>query len=235
MIRLRQVAMIAPDLDPVVEELRDAYGLEVCFVDPGVGEFGLRNALLLVGDQFLEVLSPISEGTTVQRLLDKRGGAGGYMVIFEVDDLDRRVAHVRRHGVRVVWEGDLPDIRGRHLHPADVGGAIVSLDQPVPQGSWRWGGPVWPTLDTGASSVDGIVEVTIGAVDPAAMQDRWRTLDIDEAVRFVPAGRRGEGIEGVTLRTTDSARVGEQRSIGGVGFTLSAGAASADTSPGEQR
>ena len=61
MIRLRQVAMIAPDLDPVVDELRRTFGLQVCFHDPGVAEFGLRNALLLVGDQFIEVLSPIRE------------------------------------------------------------------------------------------------------------------------------------------------------------------------------
>ena len=56
---------------------------------------------MLVGDQFIEVLSPTREGTTVQRLLDKRGGAGGYMAIFEVDDLDDRVerlAATRRPG-----------------------------------------------------------------------------------------------------------------------------------------
>ena len=47
MIRLRQVAMIAADLDPVVDELCDVFGLPVVFHDPGVAEFGLRNALLL--------------------------------------------------------------------------------------------------------------------------------------------------------------------------------------------
>lgn len=220
MIRLRQVAMIAPDLDPVVDELCATFGLEVCFVDPGVAEFGLRNALLLVGDQFLEVLSPVQPGTTVGRLLDRRGGAGGYMVIYEVDDLDTRVEHLAGNGVRVIWAGDLPDIRGRHLHPRDVGGAIVSLDQPVPQGSWRWGGPAWPTLDTGGSAVDSITEVVIGADDPETVEARWWTLQLAEAVRFAPASERGEGIDGVSLRTTDRARVGEQTVIGGVVFTL---------------
>ena len=146
MIRLRQIAMIAPDLDPVVDQLREALGVEVCFHDPGVAEFGLRNALLLVGDQFLEVLSPIEDDTTVGRLLAKRGGAGGYMAIYEVDDLDARLAHLAARDVRIVWAVDLPDIRGRHLHPRDVGGAIVSLDEPVPAGSWRWGGPDWPSM-----------------------------------------------------------------------------------------
>jgi hypothetical protein len=121
MIRLRQIALIAPDLDPVVEQLRSTLGLQVCFHDPGVAEFGLRNAMLLVGDQFLEVLSPIADDTAVGRLLAKRGGPGGYMVIHEVDDLERRVDDLADRDVRVVWAGDFPGIRGRHLHPRDVG------------------------------------------------------------------------------------------------------------------
>lgn len=221
MIRLRQVALIAPDLDPVVEELCDAFGLEVVFNDPGVAEFGLRNAMLLVGDQFLEVLSPIEEGTTVGRLLDKRGGAGGYMAIYEVDDLDARLDHLAEHAVRVIWAGDFGDIRGRHLHPRDVGGAIVSLDEPVPEGSWRWGGPGWRSDGpASASVVDAISAITIAADDPAALARRWSELGIDEAVRFMPAGERGEGIDGVALRAVDRSRAGRRVDIGGVVFTL---------------
>jgi hypothetical protein len=220
-IRLRQVALIAPDLDPVVDELCSAFGLQVCFHDPGVAEFGLRNALLLAGDQFIEVLSPIREGTTVGRLLAKRGGPCGYMVIHEVDDLDARIDHLAACDVRVIWAGDFPDIRGRHLHPRDVGGAIVSLDEPVPAGSWRWGGPGWRSMSTPPGcAVDAISAVVLAADDPAAMRDRWVELGIAEAARFQPPGRRGEGLDGVDLHTTDRARVGERAEIGGVVFTL---------------
>ena len=31
-------------------------------------------------------------------------------------------------GIRTVWEMDLPDISGTHLHPADMTAAIVSID-----------------------------------------------------------------------------------------------------------
>ena len=120
MIRLRQVALVAHDLDEVVSQLCDQLGLTVCFTDPGVAAFGLRNALMMIGDQFLEVVSPTRGGTTAGRLLDKRGGDGGYMVLYEVDDLDEREAHLAEMGVRIVWRGDLPTIRGRHLHPAHV-------------------------------------------------------------------------------------------------------------------
>jgi catechol 2,3-dioxygenase-like lactoylglutathione lyase family enzyme len=222
-IRLRQVAMIAPDLDPVVDELRRTFGLQVCFHDPGVAEFGLRNALLLVGDQFIEVLSPIREGTTVQRLLDKRGGAGGYMAIFEVDDLDRRVEHLTANGVRIVWSGDLDDIRGRHLHPSDVGGTLVSIDQPVPAGSWRWGGPDWEASAaelTADATVSAIAGATVSADDGDALRDRWELLGLAAGIEFVDAGPRGPGLDGVDLVVVDRARVGERVEIGGVRFTL---------------
>jgi catechol 2,3-dioxygenase-like lactoylglutathione lyase family enzyme len=219
-IRLRQVAMIAPDLDPVVDELRDAFGLEVVFRDPGVAEFGLRNAMLLVGDQFIEVLSPIREGTTVQRLLDKRGGAGGYMAIYEVDDLDARLDRLAANDVRVIWAGDFGDIRGRHLHPRDVGGTLVSIDEPVPAGSWRWGGPDWRSAPPVPAAVEAIAAVTIAADDPDGLARRWLELGIDEAVRFAPSGERGEGIDGVDLRAADRSRAGQRVDIGGVVFTL---------------
>lgn len=219
MFRLRQVALVAQDLDSVVSELCETFGLSVCFNDPGVGEFGLHNALMVIGDQFLEVVSPTEEGTTGGRLLDKRGGDGGYMAIYEVDDLDERVDHLTRHDVRIVWAGDFPTIRGRHLHPRDVGGALVSIDQPVPNGTWTWAGPTW-TAHQDTSVVSAIAGVTVSATDPEAMGDRWTELGIRTAVSFAPAGERGEGIDGVDLVATDRSRAGETADICGVRFRL---------------
>ena len=61
-------------------------GLEVAFNDPGVATFGLRNAVLPVGTQFIEVVSPTTEGTAAGRQLERLGGDGGYMVISHTDD-----------------------------------------------------------------------------------------------------------------------------------------------------
>jgi hypothetical protein len=216
-IRLRQVVLVARELDPVVDELGERFGLRVCFRDPGVAEFGLHNALLTIGDQFLEVVSPIEDGTTAGRLLDRRGD-GGYMVIYEVDDLDDRIALVTELGIRVVWSIDLPDVRARHLHPRDVGGAIVSLDQPVPSGSWAWAGTWTAHADT--SIVTGIAGITVAAQDPPAMRQRWSAARIDHAVRFVAAGDRGEGLDGIDLVATDRSCHGETVTVGGVEFRL---------------
>jgi hypothetical protein len=217
-IRLRQVALVARELDPVVEELCEQLSVGVCFRDPGVARFGLHNALMTIGDQFLEVVAPTQDGTTAGRLLDRRGGDGGYMAIFEVDDLDDRLGTLEKAGVRTVWTIDRTDIRARHLHPRDVGGAIVSIDQPVPNGAWPWGGQWVAHADTDV--VTGIAGITIGAQDPAAMRARWAELDLDHAVRFVPASGRGDGIDGLDLVASDRSRAGEATTIGGVEIRL---------------
>ena len=219
MIRLRQVALVARDLDAAVDELCGRLGLTVCYHDPGVQFFGLHNALMMIGDQFLEVVSPQQDGTTAGRLLDKRGGDGGYMSIYEVDDLDAREAALEQEGVRVVWRGDLPDIRGRHLHPADVGGAIVSIDQPAPNGAWHWGGPNW-VAHQDTSVVSAIAGVVVGAKDPAAMRRRWRAAGVEHAVRFQPSGVRGEGLDELDLVASDRRRAGEEMRICGVTVRL---------------
>jgi hypothetical protein len=230
MIRLRQVALVAADLDPVVDELCAQLGLEICYHDPGVAEFGLVNALMVIGDTFLEVVAPDRPDTTAGRLLEKRGGDGGYMVILQCDDLPRRRARLADLGVRVVWQADYPDIAGTHLHPRDVGGAILSIDWADPPGSWKWAGPSWED-HVRQDVVQGIAGVVLGAADPPAMAARWGEV-IDApvsgstvtlswgAIRFEPAGPRGEGVDAIELTATDPSRKGEVLAIGGVEIRL---------------
>jgi hypothetical protein len=219
-MRLRQVALVARKLAPAVEEIRDVLGIEVAFNDPGVGVFGLENAVLPVGDTFLEVVSPVTEGTTAGRLLDRRRGDGGYMVILQVDDLARERSRVERAGARIVWEAHLEDAATIHLHPKDVGGAILSLDWMKPTESWKWAGPSWKSKVRTDVSAE-IVAVELQSEDPAAMSERWATV-LDRrkarsgeawqialeggALRFVAADDgRGSGVSGVDVRATDRA------------------------------
>jgi hypothetical protein len=174
-IRLRQAVLVAAELEPVERELRDALGLGEPFRDPGVKEFGLRNAVFALGDCFLEIVSPLQAQTAAGRYLQRHGGDGGYMVLFDLEDLDGARSRAERDGVRVVWRIDLPDISGTHLHPADMRGAIVSLDRSQPYGTWRWGGPQW-TGRTGSGAPGRLAAITVAVDDPLAVAERWRTV-----------------------------------------------------------
>ena len=221
MIRLRQIALVAHSLDQAIADISAALDVDVVFRDPGVGFFGLHNALFCIGDQFLEVVSPIQEGTTAGRLLDKLGGDGGYMALYEVDDLDARIDHVKSLGIRTVWEGTGDAIRGRHLHPRDTGGTLVSLDQPDVAGEWAWGGPEWKSRRS-SSVVSGIDSFTVSVPDPESSRVHWTTLGINEAVHFEACGNQPEGLTEVTMKCVDRSRDGETLNVCGVTITLRA-------------
>jgi hypothetical protein len=171
-VRLRQAVLVAAELEPVAAALRSALGLGEPFRDPGVGEFGLANVVFALGDCFIEVVSPIKGETPAGRYLARHGGDGGYMVIFDVEDLGAARERAAALGVRVVWQIDLPDISGTHLHPADMCGAIVSIDRSEPYGSWRWGGPQW-TGQLAAAGPGRLVGITVAVDDPEAVAARW--------------------------------------------------------------
>ncbi len=164
--------LVASELQPVADALRSALSLGEPFHDPGVAEFGLVNAVFAIGDCFLEVIAPTRPNTAAGRYLDRHGGDAGYMVIFDLENLDDARARVGALGVRVVWQIDLPDISGTHLHPADTRGALVSIDSSRPYGSWRWGGPSW-TARIGEAGPGRLRAITIAVADPAAVAARW--------------------------------------------------------------
>lgn len=191
---------MAAELEPALERLRGAVPVGEPFRDPGVGEFGLGNAVCALGDTFLEIVSPVAEGTAAGRRLERLGGDGGYMLIFQLDDLAAARERAAALGVRTVWQIDLPDMAGTHLHPADMGGTIVSLDRAEPPGAWRWGGPDW-TARVGHGPPGAITGALVEVPDPPDVAERWArvlgvplrdgALELDGAsVRFA-AGERG--------------------------------------------
>ena len=170
MVRLRQAVYAARDLDAAVDRLRDELPLGEPFHDPGVAIFGLRNAVMPLGDAFVEVISPIQERTAAGRFLERRGD-GPYMAMFQVEDLAAARERAAHAGMREVWASTLDEIAAVHLHPADMGAAIVSLDQPHPPDSWHWGGPAWQPHGNG-----DLIGLTLTAREPEVLAARWAAV-----------------------------------------------------------
>jgi hypothetical protein len=230
-VRLRQAVLAARELEPVANALQANLALGEPFHDPGVGMFGLTNSVFALGDCFLEVVSPAQPGTAAGRHLDRHGGDCGYMVIFDLEDLEGARARARELDMRVVWQVDLPDISATHLHPADTRGAIVSLDQSRPYGSWRWGGPQW-TARTGTGASGQLAGITLAVDDPGAVAARWaRLLGVEVgdgeqpllelgggAVSFAPAeDERTEGLVEIAVELPREVAAGRTTiELGGV-------------------
>jgi catechol 2,3-dioxygenase-like lactoylglutathione lyase family enzyme len=174
-MRLRQIALVARDLAKARTDIAAVLGIDYAYVDPAVGKYGLTNVVFPVGDTFLEVVSPIAAGTTAGRLLDKRGGDGGYMVILQVPDVGAARDRVRACGVRIVDQLDRDGVAMTHLHPKDTGGAILSLDYMHPEEHWEWGGPNWQDHVNTEISLR-ITAAEMKASDPVAMATRWASV-----------------------------------------------------------
>lgn len=230
-LHIRQIALVARDLEPAVQSLRARLGIDISHRDPGVAFFGLHNAVMPVGSTFLEVVSPIGEGTSAGRLLERRGGDGGYMIMLQTDSLERDRARFARLGTREVFRVAEEDICEVHLHPKDVGGAIVSFSEPTPAEAWRWAGPGWRE-HVRTATVTGISAAELQDPDPAGLAERWSrvldrpvrpvgdgafeiALDRDSYLRFVPdSDGRGSGLGGFDVRAASGVARGAFELVG---------------------
>lgn len=225
-MRLRQIALVARSLAPIVEEIQTVFGLEVAYRDPSVSAFGLENAVFPVGRQFLEVVAPVREGTAAGRYLDRRGGDGGYMVILQCDDHTARKRRIAELGIRKAFEHDEPAYHILQLHPRDTGGSFLEVDEQIGgealDGPWQPAGPNWQSA-VRTDVVRAVAAAEIQSPDPEPLARRWSeildvsigaqaappaTLCLDNAsLRFVPdPDGRGEGLGGVDLVATDPRR-----------------------------
>jgi len=222
MLRIRQIAMVARHDLVAAEEFIDVLGLAIAFHDPGIKNIGLHNTLMPVGTQLLEIVAPITEGTTAERYLLRRKGAGGYMVITQTDDHAPRRARVDDLGIRIVGQFDEHGFTNMQLHPADTGGSFLEIDEQAggddPMGPWSPAGPDWQQAIR-TDLVSAISAAEIQCVDPDKVAARWSEIvEIDRvdadgvptipldggALRFVPiTDDRPEGLAGIDLVCSD--------------------------------
>jgi hypothetical protein len=221
-LRLRQLCLVAQQLDPVVDELCAIFGVEVCHRDPAVAAFGLRNALMPFGTSFVEVVAPVAEGTAAARYLQRRGGDGGYMVILDTGSLGPWREHVASVGVRIAADLANGDYAGLQLHPRDTGGALLEINTTRGgddlQGPYGPAGPYWQSA-VRTQCVTAVVGAALQSDDPQGLAQRWgrilqrppvlrgpgAELALDNAVlRFVRnEDGRGEGLAAIDLQVRD--------------------------------
>lgn len=182
-LRLRQVCLAAPRLEPVVDAVRAIFGVEVCHRDDAVGAYGLENALFVFGHAFLEVVAPTRAGTAVDRFLARSAGRGGYMAIFDCHDPERRRERAQAMGVRIAHALDRPGaFWGSQLHPRDGRATMLEFDRSVGgdalDGAYWPAGPHWRRFQR-LDRVAGIPWITLESPDADALAAHWsRLMDV---------------------------------------------------------
>jgi len=175
-IRLRQICLVAPRLEPVIADIAGIMGLAVCYRDGNVEKYGLVNALLPVDTILLEVVSPFREGTAAGRFIEKTGGRGGYMAIFCCDDPDARAKAANAIGVRTANVITHAPYHGVQLHPRDCRAAFIEFNHTDGSddvlGAYPPAGPDWQKFIRKDVTV-ALTGVEMQSADPAGLAEHW--------------------------------------------------------------
>src|SRR3954454_4977400 len=178
-VRLRQICLVAPTLEPVISDISAIMGLNVCYRDGNVAKYGLENALLPVDTILLEVVAPLEPGTAAGRFLDKTSGRGGYMAIFCCDDPDERGRHAGEVGVRIANIIDHAPYHGVQLHPRDCRAAFIEFNRtdgcdsifgPYPPAGPDWQQSIRKDVTSALSEVD------MESTDPGDLPRHWSRI-----------------------------------------------------------
>jgi methylmalonyl-CoA/ethylmalonyl-CoA epimerase len=128
--KIEHVALAVEDLDAAVSHYSDVWGLEVAYRER-VGDQGVEEVMLRLGDSYLQLLGATGPDTTVGKFLERRG-EGLHHIAYEVDDLEETLASLKSKGVEMI--DDQPRLGGRghmvaFVHPKSNHGLLVELIQ----------------------------------------------------------------------------------------------------------
>ena len=250
-MRLRQLVLVTKEIDSLADQICELFELKISFCDPELIHFGLENRMIPVGDTFIEVVSPVQENTTAERFLIKRNGPGGYMVIVDVEDIENEQQRIKNENLKIIWHENRNvggiNAQALHLHPKQIGGAILSLDSMTPESAWLWAGTNWRS-DINQSLVENLIGVVLKSKNPEKLCANWevalgkkRVRAVDEFsieleksnIKFIEGkDSLGEGIDAFILSTHKSAEIYKRAKergfiknnmidLGGVKFILS--------------
>jgi hypothetical protein len=238
--RLRQICLVAKDLPRVIADMQAIFGVKLAYQDPHVRRYGLENALFPFGLAFVEVVSPIEPDTAAGRFLERSGGIGGYMAIFNCNDPERRGRHANGLGVRTAHTIDHKGFHAVQLHPRDCRAAMIEFDRTDGEEDLR--GPYSPAGGTGwtdAIKTDvskRLAEIIVESADPAGIGRHWSAI-IEKpfapegeggriaadmtAIRFVKGSDARESLRTLVIEVAD--RTGIEKRAAQRGYSLADG------------
>lgn len=220
--RLRQICLVASDLARVIADMQAVFGVKLAYQDPHVGAYGLENALFPFGLSFVEVVSPVEPQTAAGRFLERSGGVGGYMAIFNCSDPQRRGRHANASGVRTAHTIDHTGFHAVQLHPRDCRAAMIEFDRSDGEEDLRGayspaGGTGWTNM-VKTDVTRRLAEIVVESPDPAGIGRHWShilekpfaasgeggRIDVDmTAIRFAKGPDARETLRTLVIEVAD--------------------------------
>jgi methylmalonyl-CoA/ethylmalonyl-CoA epimerase len=127
--RIDHVGYAVEDLEAAIAYHRDLYDLAVVHRER-VESDGVAEALLAVGESYIQLLEPLSGASPVARFIERNGGPGIHHVGYGVADVAQTLRELRGHGIRLVDDHPRAGSRGctiAFLRPRSALGVLVEL------------------------------------------------------------------------------------------------------------
>ena len=128
--KIEHVAVAVADLDAAVALYRDVWGLEVEHRER-VEDQGVEEAMVRIGESYIQLLGATGPDTTVGKFLERRG-EGLHHIAYEVEDLEGSLAALKAQGIPLIDEVPRKGGRGHmvaFVHPKGNRGLLVELIQ----------------------------------------------------------------------------------------------------------
>jgi methylmalonyl-CoA/ethylmalonyl-CoA epimerase len=127
--RIDHVGYAVEDLEEAVRFHERLYGAEVVHRETMESD-GVREALIAVGESYLQLLEPLHEASPVARFMARNRGPGVHHVGYGVADVEATLERLKGLAVRTVDDHPRPGSRGcmvAFLHPKGSLGVLVEL------------------------------------------------------------------------------------------------------------
>lgn len=135
-----QVCVVVKDVQKAVEQYWKIFGIgpwSIYIVTPPEltdttvrGEskvFSMKLAFAKVGSMMLELIQPLEGDSVYREFLVEKGEGIHHIASYEVDDLDRAIALLGKHGIRVLQSGRWRGASFAYIDTEKTLGAIVEL------------------------------------------------------------------------------------------------------------
>jgi methylmalonyl-CoA/ethylmalonyl-CoA epimerase len=126
--QIDHVAIAVHDLEAAIDYHARAFGAEVCHREV-VEQDGVEEALVRVGESYLQLTTGTRTDSPISRFLVKRG-EGIHHVGYRVDDCAEALAAIVAAGGRAIDEAPRPGSRGTtvaFVHPRGSFGTLIEL------------------------------------------------------------------------------------------------------------
>ena len=132
-IEIDHVAIAVEDIEKAVSYYQNSLGAKLVHRER-IESDGVEEALLIVAESYIQLLTPTSESSPVARFLAKRG-EGLHHIGWRGPDCAAALEEVKEEGVEVIDQKPRPGSRGTtvaFIHPKSSFGCMIELVQEGP-------------------------------------------------------------------------------------------------------